>query len=25
MELHPEGLDAVGEVWRRAARVRRRR
>jgi chromosome partitioning protein len=23
MELHPEGLDAVGEVWRRASRARR--
>jgi chromosome partitioning protein len=23
MELHPEGLEAVGEVWRRAARARR--
>ena len=23
MELHPEGLEAAGEVWRRAARARR--
>ena len=25
MELHPEGLEAMGEIWRRAGRARRRK